>query len=324
MQTSTQKFPRIVFMGTPDFAVAQLETLYSAGYPIVGVVTVSDKPAGRGKKITTSPVKEFALAHNLHLLQPEKLKSEDFLSELKSLNADLFVVVAFRMLPEAVWQMPRLGTFNLHASLLPKYRGAAPINWAIINGEKETGVTTFFLNERIDEGEILFSEKILINEGEDVGSLHDRLMELGKGVVLKTVQAIAENKIAPTSQPKLEDTKAQYAPKIFKQDCLILWTKKGLDIIRLIKGLSPYPAAFAIFSKPNGEEVSLKIFDAAFEPSANADIGKIYSDKKKFLKIATPDGYISLLDVQQSGRKRMPIDEFLRGNQNISEWELKI
>lgn len=322
MHTDSTKFPRIVFMGTPDFAVAQLEAIHSAGYPVVGVVTVPDKPAGRGKKLSTSPVKEFALAHGLHLMQPEKLKSEDFLTELKSLNADLFIVVAFRMLPEVVWQMPRLGTFNLHGSLLPKYRGAAPINWAIVNGEKETGVTTFFLNERIDEGEILFSEKTPINKGENVGSLHDRLMELGKGVVLKTIQAIADGSITPSPQPALENPKAQYAPKIFKQDCLISWDKKGDDITRFVNGLSPYPAAFTNFTKPNGEEVSLKIFDAVFEPSNNNTIRTIYSDKKKYLKIGIADGYISLLEVQQNGRKRMPIDEFLRGNQNILEWRL--
>lgn len=325
MSETAKDFPRIIFMGTPEFAVAQLEALVNNGYPVVGVVTVPDKPAGRGRKLTASPVKEFAIQHNLYLMQPEKLKSENFLSELKSLNADLFIVVAFRMLPEVVWRMPALGTFNLHASLLPKYRGAAPINWAIINGEKETGVTTFFLNDKIDEGEILFSEKTLISDSDNVGTLHDRLMNIGKDVVLKTVKTIAEKNIHPIPQPKLDSFEILYAPKIFKSDCSISWEKAGKDIANKIRGLSPHPTAFTTFIKPNGEEINLKIFEAKFEKEEpeNKKKGKIYTDNKTYFKIAVPDGYIYLLNVQQGGRSRMTIQEFLRGNQNTSEWELK-
>ena len=233
---------RIVFMGTPDFAVGSLEALNKAGYNIVGVVTVPDKPAGRGQKITYSPVKEYAMANNLNILQPEKLRDETFLNQLRELDADIFVVVAFRMLPKVVWDMPRLGTFNLHASLLPQYRGAAPINWAIINGETTTGVTTFLLNEKIDEGKILLQESINITPTDTAETIHDQLAEIGKNLVVKTVEGLVENTISPKVQAQ-DNSALKAAPKIFKPDCVIDWSKKGTDIVNFVRGLSPYPAA---------------------------------------------------------------------------------
>ena len=234
---------RIVFMGTPDFAVASLKALVVGGYDIVGVVTAPDKPAGRGKKLAQSAVKKYSLENNLKILQPIKFKNPDFLKELEALKADLQVVVAFRMLPALVWDMPRLGTFNLHGSLLPQYRGAAPLNWAIINGEAKTGVTTFLLDHEIDTGKILFREEIKIDENDTVGDIHDRLMEIGAGLVMKTVDALAAGNVKPIPQDKMVDEEIKHAPKIFKEDCKIDWSK-NLEIIRnLVRGLSPFPAA---------------------------------------------------------------------------------
>ncbi len=299
-------------MGTPDFAVASLEALVKANCNIVAVITAPDKPAGRGMKLQESPVKKFALQHQLKVLQPEKLKDPDFLNELKSLRADLQVVVAFRMLPEAVWNMPPMGTINVHASLLPQYRGAAPINRAIINGEKETGITTFKLKHEIDTGNILLQEKIEIAENETAGELHDRLKELGASVLLKTIHGIGEGTLQETPQlSMLNDTvqKLKNAPKIFTDTCKIDWHKKAGEIHDLIRGLSPYPAAFTEL-----ENKTIKIFRSEKEiiPTTTR-IGHWESDKKTYLKFACADGYIHLKEVQLEGKKRMSIEDFLRG-----------
>lgn len=310
--TDRYKEFRIVFMGTPDFAVASLEALVKANCNIVAVITAPDKPAGRGMKLQESPVKKFALQHQLKVLQPEKLKDPDFLNELKSLRADLQVVVAFRMLPEAVWNMPPMGTINVHASLLPQYRGAAPINRAIINGEKETGITTFKLKHEIDTGNILLQEKIEIAENETAGELHDRLKELGASVLLKTIHGIGEGTLQETPQlSMLNDTvqKLKNAPKIFTDTCKIDWHKKAGEIHDLIRGLSPYPAAFTEL-----ENKTIKIFRSEKEiiPTTTR-IGHWESDKKTYLKFACADGYIHLKEVQLEGKKRMSIEDFLRG-----------
>lgn len=306
---------RIVFMGTPDFAVASLDKLIKNNKNVVAVVTSPDKPAGRGQKIHESAVKKYALENNLKILQPEKLKSEDFISELKELNADLFIVVAFRMLPEIVWNMPRLGTFNLHGSLLPQYRGAAPINWAIINGEKESGVTTFFLKHEIDTGSIIHQAKAAIHIGMNAGELHDTLMEIGADLVLKTVNDIEADKVQAESQEEtmkrngIELSALRHAPKIFKNDMEINWNKSSVEVFQLIKGLSPYPTAF---TKING--LGLKVYDAEITETLTIPIGEHLSDGKTYLKFQTTDGSISILDLQLEGKKRMKVEEFLRGN----------
>lgn len=298
---------RIVFMGTPDFAVASLAALKDAGFDIVGVVTAADKPAGRGQKLNESAVKKYAVAHNLKVLQPLKLKDPDFLAELSELKADLQVVVAFRMLPEVVWNMPPKGTINLHGSLLPQYRGAAPINHAIINGETESGVTTFFLKHEIDTGDVIFSEKVNIEPDENAGSLHDKLMETGAKLVVKTVAAIRDNTYTETPQSISTDLKA--APKIFKDFCKINWNQPTDQIYNHIRGLSPYPTAFTVF-----QDKLLKVFEVKPEYiQHSAKPGDFLSDGKTYLKVATTNGYINLLDVQYEGKKRMRIDEFLRG-----------
>ena len=313
------KRPSIVFMGTPDFAVASLEAVYQAGYDIKAVVTVPDRQSGRGQKINFSPVKDYALHHNLPLLQPEKLRDEAFLATLRSLNADLFIVVAFRMLPKVVWNMPKMGTFNLHASLLPDYRGAAPINWAIINGEKESGVTTFLLNERIDEGEILLQEKTPITPDDNAETLHDRLMLMGRDLVLKTIEGLADGTLTPHPQPTVAQPKN--APKIFKEDCRIDWYKSGTEIVNFVRGLSPYPAAFMELEYPNGDILPFKIFDATFEKgTSNADFG-IITDQKKYLKIAVNDGFIVVNSLQMSGKRRNSTENFLIGN-NVTNCKL--
>jgi methionyl-tRNA formyltransferase len=300
---------KIVFMGTPDFAVASLAALLDAGFDIVGVITAPDKPAGRGQKLNESAVKKFAVAHQLNVLQPEKLKNEDFLKELASLKADLQVVVAFRMLPEVVWNMPNKGTINLHASLLPQYRGAAPINWAMINGEKESGVTTFFLKHEIDTGDILFSEKVLIQEEMTAGDLHDQLMEVGAQLLTKTVQAIANNEYQERSQDNFAIETLKHAPKIFKETCKIDWNKNNHEVYNLIRGLSPYPTAFTEFMGKG-----LKIYLAEKEDlDPGVSPGTFLTDSKTYLKFATKTGLISLKEIQQEGKKRMKIDEFLRG-----------
>ncbi|RFM32098.1 methionyl-tRNA formyltransferase [Chitinophaga silvisoli] len=300
---------RIVFMGTPDFAVASLDILVQHGFNIVGVITAPDKPAGRGLQLQESAVKKYAVSKGLHVMQPEKLKNPEFLEELRALKADLQVVVAFRMLPVVVWDMPRLGTINVHGSLLPNYRGAAPINWAIINGEKESGVTTFKLQHEIDTGDVMFSQAVPIREDETAGELHDALMQTGAELLLKTVTAIANGDVheMPQAQMKAEDIK--HAPKIFKEDCQIKW-EDGIDhIYNLVRGLSPYPTAWTYL-----QGKSVKIFKATKEKVAPAVApGEFVTDGKSYLKIAAKDGYLSLVDIQLEGKKRMEIEAFLRG-----------
>ena len=314
---------RIIFMGTPEFAVGILDTIIKNNYDVVGVITAADKPAGRGQKIKYSAVKEYALANNLTLLQPTNLKDEAFLAELKALNANLQIVVAFRMLPEIVWNMPPLGTINLHASLLPQYRGAAPINWAVINGEKETGVTTFFLQQEIDTGKIIFQESVPIGENETAGEIHDKLMDIGAQLVLKTVQAIEKNNFPQTDQVQLleKNRNIKIAPKIFKIDCRIDWSKSLDDIHNQIRGLSPYPAAFTDFVSPDGKITSTKIFRSKKEYIIhNLPKGSIVTDSKTQLKIAVNDGYISIEELQASGKNKMAVNAFLRGFQLNNEW----
>jgi methionyl-tRNA formyltransferase len=298
-------------MGTPGFAAGVLKPLTEKGYHIIGAVTVPDKPAGRGQQIQCSAVKQLAVEKGIPVLQPEKLRDEIFLQQLRRWNADVFVVVAFRMLPEVVWRMPAHGTFNLHASLLPQYRGAAPINWAIINGETETGVTTFFLDHEIDTGRLIFSEKTAIGQEENAGRLHDRLMEMGAEVVCKTLDAIADGSIQTTPQPHMDNL--QPAPKIYKETCRINWHKNALDIHNLVRGLSPYPAAFTEMNTKNGD-LLLKIFSATPEiASHNLQPGAIDSDRKSYLKVACRDGFLYIQDIQLQGKKRLGVKDFLAG-----------
>lgn len=313
-----KKSLRILFMGTPEFAVESLKALVENGYNVVGVVTMPDKPAGRGYKLQPSPVKQYALQQGLTVLQPEKLKDEGFLNELKQLDVDLQVVVAFRMLPEVVWNMPPKGTFNLHSSLLPQYRGAAPINWAIINGEKETGVTTFFLSHEIDTGKIIFQEKTTIDDTDNAGTLHDRLMIIGAQLVLKTVDAILKGNIQSVPQDKLfkDVSELKSAPKIFKEDCQIDWNKPARVIYNLIRGLSPYPAAWTeLFTANDGEKLRFKLF--AGEPIENRihDLqpGIIKTDNKTYLDVAVKDGFFRITALQLTGKKRMNTIDFLNG-----------
>lgn len=301
---------RIVFMGTPEFAVGILDTIYQHNYDIVGVITAADKPAGRGQQIKYSAVKEYALEKGLRLLQPTNLKDEAFLEELKSLNANLQVVVAFRMLPEAVWKMPSLGTFNLHASLLPQYRGAAPINWAVINGETTTGVTTFFIDDKIDTGAMILKASLEIGENENAGQLHDRLMDLGKDTVVKTLTLIENGNAETTIQPNDDDVKTAY--KLNRENCKIDWTKPGNEIHNLIRGLSPYPAAWCFFND-NGQEWNVKIYETAFTEETHDKLaGTILADKKE-ISVAVTDGYIKILALQFPGKKKMTAKEFLNG-----------
>jgi len=318
----TGKELRIVFMGTPDFAVASLAALVEKGYQVVGVVTAPDKPAGRGQKIQQSAVKSYAETHHLPVLQPEKLKDESFLSDLASWKADLQIIVAFRMLPEVVWKMPPLGTFNLHGSLLPRYRGAAPLNWAIMNGDNESGVTTFLLKQEIDTGNILFFEKVSIAPDQTVGELHNQLMIIGAGLVLKTVDALADGSVVPTDQNQLIlEPEKLHAPKIFKEDCRIDWQLGMQKNYNKIRGLSPYPTAWTELSTPFKEPVALKIFCTKPESSNHGLApGTILSDQKKWAKIACPDGYLWLTELQLAGKKRMGIEEFLRGFSQITAY----
>ena len=309
-ELTDQKNIRIVFMGTPDFAVASLDILVQNGYNVVGVITAPDKPAGRGLQLQQSAVKQYAVSKGIHVLQPEKLKNPAFLEELQALKADLQVVVAFRMLPEIVWNMPPLGTINVHASLLPNYRGAAPINWAIINGEKQSGVTTFKLQHEIDTGDILFSQSVDIRDDETAGELHDDLMATGAGLLLKTVQALASGNAKETPQAHIKAEDIKHAPKIFKEDCQIKWEQPVEQVYNLVRGLSPYPAAWTTL---NGK--GLKIFKATREHAKpGVAPGEVISDNKTYLKIAAADGYLSLLEIQLEGKKRMDIEAFLRGN----------
>ncbi|WP_254639769.1 methionyl-tRNA formyltransferase [Chitinophaga sp. GbtcB8] len=300
---------RIVFMGTPDFAVASLDILVQEGYQIVGVITAPDKPAGRGLQLQESAVKKYAVTKGLKILQPEKLKNPEFLEELTALKAHLQVVVAFRMLPEVVWNMPPLGTINVHASLLPDYRGAAPINWAIINGEKVSGVTTFKLQHAIDTGNVLFSAQVPISDDETAGELHDDLMQTGAQVLLKTVAAIAAGTAEEQPQPALDPEKIKHAPKIFKEDGRINWQQPIDKIYNLVRGLSPYPTAWTTL-----QDKQLKIFKASKEHATPAVApGEPLTDNRSYLKIAASDGYLVLQEIQLEGKKKMEIEAFLRG-----------
>lgn len=307
---------RIVYMGTPEFAVESLKRLVEGGYNIVGVITMPDKPMGRhGSVLQPSPVKQYAVSQGLKVLQPEKLKSEEFVEELRSLNADLQIVVAFRMLPEVVWNMPRLGTFNLHASLLPQYRGAAPINWAVMNGDTETGITTFFLKHEIDTGEIIDQVRVPIADTDNVEVVYDKLMMLGGDLVLKTVDAILEGNVKTTPQEELAKIEElRPAPKIFKETCRIDWNKGVKSVYDFIRGLSPYPAAWTELCQEGMAPVMLKIFEIRKEFVAHTLApGTIVTDHKTYFKIASTDGYVDIQSLQLAGKKRMSVADFLRG-----------
>jgi methionyl-tRNA formyltransferase len=302
---------RIVFMGTPDFAVPSLDILIRNKYDVVGVVTVPDKPAGRGQQLQESAVKKYALEKGLNILQPEKLKDEKFLDELRALKADLQFVVAFRMLPEAVWDMPPLGTYNLHGSLLPKYRGAAPINWAIINGETETGVSTFKLKHDIDTGNVLFREKVSIDENTTAGELHDKLMGIGAELVLKTVKAVENRNYAMKPQDEKE---VIHAPKIFKDTCRINWNKPFYKVHNLVRGLSPYPGAFTEFVDMDGNTVQLKIYSTSKDRAEPLfTFGSVMTDGKSYIRVPCIGGHVEIKELQLQGKKRMGVEEFLRG-----------
>lgn len=309
-------------MGTPEFAIPSLDILIRNGYSIAGVVTIPDKPMGRGQIVKFSPVKEYALKNDLPILQPESLKDLDFISKLNDWNPNLFVVVAFRMLPEVIWSIPEFGTFNLHASFLPQYRGAAPINWAIINGETETGATTFFIDKKIDTGKIILRKKIGIGPHETAGELHDKLMILGASLVLETVKLIYNGTCNPISQDDLITgiDPPKMAPKIFKEDCRINWSNDVIKIFNLIKGLSPYPAAFTTITSSGNENLQVKIYRASYIPEPTASIGitgvapgTIISDGKNYIHIACSNGFLSIADLQVEGKRRMSAAEFLRG-----------
>lgn len=315
---------RIVFMGTPEFAVASLDAICKSRHQVVGVITVPDKPAGRGQKLQQSAVKEYAVANGLHVMQPEKLRDEDFLNELQALKADLFVVVAFRMLPLVVWQMPPLGTFNLHASLLPRYRGAAPINWAVINGDAKSGVTTFFLKHEIDTGSIIFQEEVPIAENDSAGDLHDQLMVVGAKLVDKTIDAIASGSVTTISQEELiaKGYNPTHAPKIFKDDCKLVWSKNAGTINNLVRGLSPYPAAWVELASDAGTIQSMKVFKAtAIAEEHSLPVGTIATDGKSYIKVACADGYLSILELQLAGKKRMTVKDFLLGYKDIAKFK---
>ena len=307
---------RIVYMGTPEFAVAPLRKLLEGGVNVVAVITAPDRPAGRGKKIRQTAVKEFATKRGLPVLQPENLKDPGFISQLQQLAPDLQVVVAFRMLPELVWRIPTLGTFNLHASLLPDYRGAAPINHAIINGETRTGVTSFMIDEQIDTGNILLQEETAIGEDETAGQLHDRLMAMGAGLVLKTVQQLAGSNLEARSQDKWIKPGVVFskAPKIHKEDCRIDWNRPGKTVVNLIRGLSPYPGAYTRLEKGEDKKILCKIYRATFAPSIhNHQPGTIITDGKKAMKVAVRDGFIQVYSLQQEGKREMQTEAFLQG-----------
>ena len=302
---------RIVYMGTPDFAVESLRCLVEGGYNVVGVITMPDKPAGRGHKLQFSPVKQYALEHSLPLLQPEKLKDEAFVEALREWKADLQIVVAFRMLPEVVWNMPRLGTFNLHASLLPQYRGAAPINWAVINGDTETGITTFFLRHEIDTGEVIQQVRIPIADTDDVGIVHDKLMMLGGKLVTETVDAILNDAVKPIPQEEMAVVgELRPAPKIFKDTCRIDWNQPVKRIYDFIRGLSPYPAAWSELVQPDGETVVMKIFETEkIIQSHQLTPGTLLTDGKTYIHVAAADGIIGIRALQLPGKKRLKTDE---------------
>ena len=310
----TGKDLRIVFMGTPEFAVASLKRLVEEGYNIVAVVTTPDKPAGRGQKLHESDVKVAACELGLPILQPEKLRDPEFVEAMQELKPDLGIVIAFRMLPEVIWAMPRLGTFNLHASLLPQYRGAAPINWAIINGEKETGITTFLLNHEIDKGAIIEQESVEILPEDNIGTLYDKLMHIGSKLVLRTVDKLAEGNYTTIEQMHIDESTLKPAPKIFKEDGRIDWTKRGEDIVNLVRGLSPYPAAWSPIFKEGAECGSMKIFTTHFVADNKCGtVGEVVTDLKNSFGVRCADGVVYLDDVQLAGKKRMTIKELLLG-----------
>ena len=325
---------RIVYMGTPDFAVEALRQLVEGGYNVVGVITMPDKPAGRGHKIQYSPVKQYALEQNLPLLQPEKLKDEAFVQALREWKADLQIVVAFRMLPEVVWSMPRLGTFNLHASLLPQYRGAAPINWAVINGDTETGITTFFLKHEIDTGEVIQQVRVPITDTDNVEIVHDKLMMLGGKLVVETVDAILNGVVKPVPQEEMAVVgELRPAPKIFKETCRIDWNQPVKKVYDFIRGLSPYPAAWSELVSPEGEVVVVKIFETEKyimnegkrcrnSRGCFCKVGSIETDGKKYIKVAVPGGFVSVLSLQLPGKKRLKTDELLRGFRLTNEYKM--
>ena len=315
---------RIVYLGTPDFAVEPLRRLIekqkaceACGYEIVGVVTMPDKMINkRGNQLLMSPVKQYAVSQGLPVLQPESLKDEAFQSELRALRADLQIVVAFRMLPESVWNMPRLGTFNLHASLLPQYRGAAPINWAIINGDKETGVTTFFLKHEIDTGDVIYRDVVAISEDDNAGTLHDKLMLQGGETVLRTVEAIVNGDVKAIAQDTMfvSEQELRPAPKIFRDTCKIDWTKDVSGVYDFVRGMSPYPAAWLELVDADGKQLPIKVYTVAKEFSEHGfEVGTLLTDNKSYAKVAVKGGYVSLVDVQLAGKKRMPIADLLRG-----------
>lgn len=301
-------------MGTPEFAVPSLKALVEGGYQVVAVVTTPDKPAGRGRKLHESDVKIAARELGLPILQPEKLRDEAFVEELRALKPDLGIVIAFRMLPEVVWAMPRLGTFNLHASLLPEYRGAAPINWAIIHGDTETGVTTFLLNHEIDKGAIVGQLRLPIGERDTIGTMYEKLMTAGTGLVLDTVDRLAAGEVKPIEQAHIDENTLRPAPKIFKEDCRIDWSWSGVRIVNFVRGLSPYPAAWTPIYKEGAEESSAKILFATFEKADHGVVcGTVESDGRATLKVACSDGWICIEEIQMAGKRAMPVKELLLG-----------
>ncbi|MBQ2025550.1 MAG: methionyl-tRNA formyltransferase [Paludibacteraceae bacterium] len=313
----SKKDLRIVYMGTPEFAVEPLKRLVDEGYNVVGVVTMPDKPAGRGQHVQESPVKKYALQEDIPVLQPEKLRDDDFLVQLKMWQADIQIVVAFRMLPEVVWNMPRLGTFNLHASLLPQYRGAAPINWAIINGEKETGVTTFFLKHEIDTGNIILQRSTPIEDNDNVGTLYDRLMNMGADLVVETMERITMGDVSTI--PQDDSVASNPAPKIFKEDCKLNWNKPACELHNFVRGLSPYPAAFTEVKNDKDQVLSLKILETeVIEQTVSEQPGTLVSDGKEYLYFATEEGYLSVKKLQLAGKKAMTTQELLRGTKLFS------
>ena len=316
---------RIVFMGTPEFAVPSLRALVAGGYNVVGVVTTPDKPAGRGRKLHQSEVKIAALELGLPVLQPEKLKDPEFVGAMQALRPDLGIVIAFRMLPEVIWAMPQLGTFNLHASLLPQYRGAAPINWAIINGETETGVTTFLLNHEIDKGGIIGQVRVPILPEDSVGTLYEKLMTIGTSLVISTVDRIAAGEIRPVEQQHIDESTLRPAPKIFKEDCRIDWTLPGRRIADFIRGLSPYPAAWTgMFREGDEEPQSAKLFSATFEAASHGlPCGTVESDGRTFIRVACADGWIVVGELQIAGKKRLPVRDLLLGWRDVNQYRFQ-
>ena len=318
---------KIIYMGTPDFAVEPLRALVENGYCVAAVVTMPDKPAGRGLKLQESAVKRYAVEAGLRILQPEKLRAPEFLQELRAIEPDLGIVIAFRMLPEAVWAMPKRGTFNLHASLLPQYRGAAPINWAIVNGETKTGVTTFMLNAEIDKGAVIGRHEVGIDEAETAGTLHDKLMYSGTELVLESVNRIAAGEIQPVEQTQLETdetTALKSAPKIFKETCRITWNQPVGKIYNLIRGLSPHPTAWTELVSESGERLGVKLFTVRKETATHDNVpGTLFSDEKTELKVACNDGIIEIVELQLAGKKRMAVADFLRGFNGIENWRFE-